>query len=102
MFQPEIRFPFTENRSNETGPGQKRVVWGNHPGCGSVPPWWEDSDMKTLKTLVITTLILTFAGDAQADNVQWNRNKGDCEYVLKSPDRYTLLHCRPLLTPPIF
>lgn len=34
--------------------------------------------------------VLWSAGVAQADEVQWNRQKGDCEYVLKAPDRYPL------------
>lgn len=34
--------------------------------------------------------VLGLTSTASADDVQWNRQKGDCEYVLKAPDRYPL------------
>jgi tetratricopeptide (TPR) repeat protein len=41
----------------------------------------------------VLTLVVGFAalGTASAQDIdQWNRNKKDCEYVLKAPDRYPL------------
>lgn len=34
--------------------------------------------------------VMSLSSTAIADEVQWNRNKGDCEFVLKAPDRYPL------------
>lgn len=55
--------------------------------------------MRYLQAPLVALIVLTLAAPAWADNVQWNRNKGDCEYVLKAPDRYPLgsvLECTQL------
>lgn len=45
------------------------------------------------RALIVLGLVwvgLLWGGSALADDLQWNRQKGDCEYVLKAPDRYPL------------
>ncbi len=48
----------------------------------------------TLRTLLMAALaaatLVSLGSTAAADEVQWNRNKGDCEFVLKAPDRYPI------------
>jgi tetratricopeptide (TPR) repeat protein len=47
--------------------------------------------MKRLQYLAAFLLaLLALPGVSSADDLQWNRQKGDCEYVLKAPDRYPL------------
>ena len=55
--------------------------------------------MRTLQAVIVALVVVALSTPAWADNVQWNRNKGDCEYVLKAPDRYPLgsvLECTQL------
>jgi tetratricopeptide (TPR) repeat protein len=55
--------------------------------------------MRRIQAVIVAAVVLGLAAPAFADNVQWNRNKGDCEYVLKAPDRYPLgsvLECTQL------
>lgn len=47
---------------------------------------------RALVWMIAAALVSTFffVGQALADDVQWNRQKRDCEFVLKAPDRYNL------------
>jgi len=49
---------------------------------------WKGGAVAVVAVMLLGLLVTTTA-DAQTSN-QWNRNKKDCEYVLKSPERYPL------------
>ncbi len=48
------------------------------------------SGLIALVTAVSCALVMLLATPASADDSQWNLRKGDCDYVLKAPDRYPL------------